>query len=317
MTRFSFESIKISTDKLENLLDYIRKSLKKGSCNFSLLINILNCILQIDPTLLRQEDIELLLRLLQKVEINEIDYLTICQFFLQALSNPALAKSIQNSQLILALTNIDRFNNLESFNSCSFYERDLRDNEHILWLWTLQVVNMAYNFMQKQIETLSYTIGFVKKFQSRISMILSYKFGEFVNSRVENTGPSLPFRTNAYMEELDLTIALISQMFSYSDEWKAKSKSQFEYIFFLLVNRTIKLFSHSTSSFAENFVPVSYLEKIAQKLQFVQKSSRDNSTAELGHKTSANGPMSVPKASLSLGGRKNSHISDFGGAYRN
>lgn len=63
-------------------------------------------------------------------------------------------------------------------------------------------------------------------------------------------------------------------MFSMASEWKAKAKSEFELIFYLLSNRTIKFFSGNTPlSMYENFVPVSYLEKISQKILLSQKST--------------------------------------------
>jgi len=87
---------------------------------------------------------------------------------------------------------------------------------------------------------------------------------------------SLPFRTFAYIQELDKTISLLNQMCHRASEWRAKAKGQFELIFYLLCNRTIKFFSQSiSSSISENFVPVSYLEKISEKIILSNK-SKDN-----------------------------------------
>ena len=60
------------------------------------------------------------------------------------------------------------------------YEKENRSVDHILWLWTLQLINMSLFFMLKkgQPKILTYVVEFIKRFQSRITMILSYKFGD-------------------------------------------------------------------------------------------------------------------------------------------
>lgn len=68
-------------------------------------------------------------------------------------------------------------------------------------------------------------------------MILSYKFGEMVfndsNYYSRQSSVSMPFRTFAYIQELEKTISILNQMFSKSFEWRAKAKGQYELIFYL------------------------------------------------------------------------------------
>jgi len=77
-----------------------------------------------------------------------------------------------NSQLFQALANITRFNE-DNFTSCAFYNHQNRDADHMLWLWTLHLVSMSLFFMLKYQKTkiLTYVIEFIKRFQTRITMI--------------------------------------------------------------------------------------------------------------------------------------------------
>jgi len=173
---------------------------------------------------------------------------------------------------------------------------------------------------KKQHKILTYVIEFIKKFSKRITLILSYKFGQLGSyvQKYSDASPSLPFRTYAYIQELDKTICILSQMFSLASEWKAKAKSEFELIFYLLTNRTIKFFSGNTPlSMYENFVPVSYLEKISQKILLSQKGSSSDTEmmqnpSDSVSKFNMKSPMhQINFSKHSLISRKHSKMSNF------
>lgn len=126
-----------------------------------------------------EDDINFLLYNLKSPDTDSGVYLTICQFFIQCLSHERLVNKLINSQLFFTLSTISRFNNAEHFEGCVFYEYESRDSNHMLWLWTLELVNMSLHYMliKKQHKILTYAIEFVKRFSKRIALILSYKFG--------------------------------------------------------------------------------------------------------------------------------------------
>ena len=154
----------------------------------------------------------------------------------------------------------------------------------MLWCWTLQLAIVAFDSMLGVPLKFSYMIGFLNNYKKRIAMILSYKYFQTtrygpdgsvisvpLNQFAAETGQSLPFRTSAYLEELELTLTVLSIVFRKSLEFKKLNSNLFELFFYLMTNRTIHLFEKDNRS-PDNFKPISWLEIALQKIKIGQAS---------------------------------------------
>lgn len=77
---------------------------------------------------------------------------------------------------------------------------------------------------------------------------------------------SLNFRTYGYLEELQLTLTLISLIFKNSVEIKKINSRLFEMYFYVLTNRTIKLLNSSNQRITQ-FKAISWIETELEKVR--------------------------------------------------
>merc|ERR1712032_645675 len=104
-------------------------------------------------------------------------------------------------------------------------------------------------------------IGFLNKYKQRLAMILSYEYfqttrygpdGSVISAPLNQfgseMGQSLPFRTSAYLEELELTLTVLSIVFRKALEFKKLNSQIYELLFYLMTNRTIHLFEKDNRS---------------------------------------------------------------------
>lgn len=264
-------------ETLSNILERSRISLKNRTLDFSIQLNTLQKIFQMRPKFLTDSDINFLVRLLKQSDTSEADYINICQFFIQCLSHEKLIDKIVSSQLFNSISNISRFNNDDHLENCRFYSKNARNSSQLLWLWTLEVVNIAIHYMlnKNHKEIMVYIIKFIKKYFKRFIMILSYKFAETKNDpkNTDEMNFQVHHKTYAYLQELEKMISILNQLYTITTEWRNSAKSQFETIFYLLTNCTIKIIcGNSPLVISENFIPKSQLEKISYEIILSQKS---------------------------------------------
>lgn len=77
---------------------------------------------------------------------------------------------------------------------------------------------------------------------------------------------SLSFRTYGYLEELQLTLTLVSLIFKNGVEIRKINARLFELYFFVLTNRTIKLLNSSNQKITQ-FKAISWLETELEKVR--------------------------------------------------
>jgi hypothetical protein len=140
-------------------------------------------------------------------------------------------------------------------------------------------------------------VSLMSKYQGRFLSILGYKFTtitvskdgereelgpdfEAMNYQNKNAGfkdatdnqMSLNFRTYGYLEELQLTLTLISLIFKNSVEIKKINSRLFEMYFYVLTNRTIKLLNSSNQRITQ-FKAISWIETELEKVRLKTEQS--------------------------------------------
>jgi hypothetical protein len=223
-------------------------------------------LIKIREEFVAESDIEDMLRLLQDINVDDNTYRSICQLLIVAVDTPQMLKRLSAAKILSAISSTKRFIGRESFNQFIYYQGEQKDNEFCSWLWTLALAHHTYEAFKKINGANDALISFIKTYIVRIISVLGFQLAAIGRTYINWEDEKLrseSFKTTAYLEELELTLAIVSSLFTESPRWVNQHRMVFDNLIYTMLTRTLLLFDNSLS-LNEQFVPVSWTEKLSR-----------------------------------------------------
>jgi hypothetical protein len=218
------EETQISHTAVEfgGVIKIIKESLRKqqeSQDSLSLCVQTYILVIKIFPNNFDPEDLSILLRSLKEPSTDHNLYRAICQLLVVAFDRPKLKNIVANQKTLLPLSETRRFLDSHTFTGFINYSHTQIAQEFISWMWTLATVVHSFDSLKDSEHGVDSILKFVNTYRKRILAVLNHQIlDSTANQRQMKNGeaPNInqDFKTMAYVEELELTLTIVSQLMS-------------------------------------------------------------------------------------------------------
>jgi hypothetical protein len=214
-TQISYTSVEFG-----GLTKIIKESLKKqqeSQDSLSLWVQTYILLIKIFPSNFESEDLSILLRSLRDLSTDDNLYRSICQLLVVAFDRPKLKNIVANQKTLLPISETRRFLDSHTFAGYINYSNTQITQEFISWMWTLATVVHSFDSLKDSEHGVDSILKFVNTYKKRFLAVLNSQIlDSSANQRNGRNGfianINQDFKTMAYVEELELTLTIVSQL---------------------------------------------------------------------------------------------------------